>query len=307
MAKKFTVAQSRKTAKIQGGRVEAAKSINSASIVAPSLKTITDNTSTVGIREAAKVLDSGRIRSRLGKDNGLTGQPANGGSTGNLLKEITTPGFDHGGASGDHLAENPRNQPGDGIANLTPAQKDLMGALEVVAGGIAGLAMIVAATGAAPVLAPALAIGATVSAVGFGVMEKVGTPNPEDITGGTPGVTITGKGVGFDPITGLGPSKNEKLGLFTGDETGGSGVILTREEARNFKTALSGAQGSFHKNPSPLDESSNFAVLDDRTGQRIEMILAGGGAAGPIVSSSLGISGAQNLQHLAIAVDAILA
>jgi hypothetical protein len=293
MAKTITLTKT--TAKNQVTRLETAKSLNTSSIVAPATNEIANKISTADIREAATALETSKIQARLGKGNGLTDKPGSGGSTGGLVKEITTPGFDKGKAGKGNVSE------GEGILGLSDSEKELwsdIAADYAMTGGVIAAIPTPVTQGAG--------LGTLILAAGAHFLSKYGEPVPDEITGSNPGVTITGKGVGFDPITGQGPTKNEKLGQFTGDETKASGVILTQEEARNFQTAISQAQGNFLKNPNPMGDSSETTVIDERSMQRVDLILAGGGAAGPTGNNFQQFAVAQNMQFT-IATDALFA
>ncbi|MFM7677039.1 MAG: hypothetical protein ACKO5F_15990 [Synechococcus sp.] len=174
-----------------------------------------------------------------------------------------------------------------------------MGAFGAVFGAAAVIGGVVAGVASSPVVVPlaaGVAIGSAVVAAAATVLEKRGTPVPDDITGTTSGVIITGKGVEFDPRTGQGPTVTEKLGQFTGDETTPSGVILTQEEARNLQEAINQAQGLSLKDPNPMSEPSETTVIDERSLQRVDLLLAGGGAGGPIESSFQQFVAAQDIQ-----------
>ncbi|MFY8148688.1 MAG: hypothetical protein ACOVNL_05650 [Prochlorococcaceae cyanobacterium] len=288
------------------------KELDATSVVAPPASEITKNISDASLRDAADVIKGANVEAQFGNGNDLNQQTGTGGSTGGLIASITTPGFDEGRVNGGNASADPKDG-GLNIFGFSEKEKEAYGAVGIVFGAVGGVAAGVATAGAAVAASPVIigaAAGVTIGAAlvaGAGLLlEKVGTPVPDDITGTTPGVTITGKGIEFDPITGQGPTATEKLGQFTGDETTASGVILTQEEARNFQEAINQAQGTFLKDLNPMGESSSTTVIDERSLERVDLILAGGGVAGPTGNSFQQLAVAQDIQFT-IATEALVA
>lgn len=102
----------------------------------------------------------------------------------------------------------------------------------------------------------------------------------------------------------MGPAKIQTLGQFTGDEIGGSGVLMTQAEVRGLIESFSKASGSYQKNPNPMSKPVGSAVIDDRNIK----FMAGGGVAGPIMGGGDWLAGVTSAHqfHL-VATDALLA
>jgi len=278
---------------------------NTLNSVTPSVQaqvksSITENLSS--IREAATVLSATKIKPTLGSS--LPSQdPGKGGSTGGVLESIKSPGLDKSRIGGGNVSADPKDEPGSGWLNMSQNDKDTAGAISVVAGATAGIIGILAAGTTAPVWVPALAVGLTASAATAAVLEKKGTPVPDAIIGTFSGITVSRNGVSFDPLTGMGPSKLQTLGQFTGDQTKGSGVFLTWQEVRNLSEALSKANGNHEKTPNPITDSDKSGVIDNRNMQAIQLMLAGGGAAGPIMQGNEWLTGAISASQFHLAVN----
>jgi hypothetical protein len=262
---------------------------------------ITENMSS--IREAASAVNAGRIQPAFGSSK--SGQDlGSGGSTGGLLESSKTPGFDEGRAGGGYAKDDnwtgkfvpdPKFEPGDGWLGFSQNTKDNLGAAS-------GLLTIAAAPAALLGPEAPVVLGAFAGLVQ--ILASKGEPVPDAITGTFSGFTVGKNGVSFDPLTGMGPAKIQTLGQFTGDEIGGSGVLMTQAEVRSVTESLSKASGSYQKNPNPMSEPEGSAVIDDRNIK----FMVGGGTAGPIMGGGNWLAGVSSAsQFQLVATDALLA
>lgn len=243
------------------------------------------------IREASEVLGGGTIKPVLGAVLG-GGRSSNqdlgrGGSTGGVIDNVMDKRMNAGAVSGGNAMVNPRNsrwepwpasndpedKPGTGWFGFSTNTKENLAAGAAVAGWVASK----------PIPPQAKAAAAATAGV-LGVLSVKGTPVPDDfITGTFTGLSIGRNGVSFDPLTGMGPSRTQTLGQFTGDQIRGSGVLMTREEVSNLNKALGQASGSHEKTPNPITGSANSGVIDNNSTQHIQFLMAGGGASGPMM------------------------